>query len=97
MGGGLLGGGSLGGGSAGGGSVGAVVGGGTTGGNGGVGVVRSGSAGGVTLSLSLTALDGAEPRDYYSWYAAIDSDRTYHMRVTEYNTILPVLKLCSLD
>lgn len=27
-----------------------------------------------------------------SWYAAIDSDRTYHMRVTEYNTILPVLK-----
>jgi hypothetical protein len=27
-----------------------------------------------------------------SWYAAIDSDRTYHMRVTEYNTILPALK-----
>ena len=27
-----------------------------------------------------------------SWYAAIDSDRTYHTRVTEYNTILPALK-----
>ena len=27
-----------------------------------------------------------------NWYAAIDSDRTYHMRVTEYNTILPALK-----
>ena len=32
-----------------------------------------------------------------SWYAAIDSDRTYHMRVTltEYNTILPALKKTS--
>ena len=70
-----------------------------TGGNGGVGVVRSGSAGGVTLSLSLTALDGAEPRDYYSWYAAIDSDRTYHMRVKEYkcNTILPALNNAGPD
>ena len=27
-----------------------------------------------------------------SWYAAIDSDRTYHMRVTKYNTILLALK-----
>ena len=26
------------------------------------------------------------------WYAAIDSDRAYHMRVTENNTILPALK-----
>ena len=23
----------------------------------------------------------------FSWYGAIDSDRTYHVRVTEYNTI----------
>ena len=31
-----------------------------------------------------------------SWYVAIDSDRTSHMRVTEYNTILPALKKTNL-
>ena len=46
------------------------------------GVVRSGPAGGVTLSLSSRLLIVLVT----SWYAAIDSDRTYRMRVTEYNT-----------
>ena len=45
--------------SAGDGSMGAVVGGGATGGNGRDGVVRSRLAGGVTLSLSLPAHNGA--------------------------------------
>ena len=48
---GTLGGGSAGGGSAGGGSIGAGVGGGATGRNGRVGIVRSGSAGGVSLFI----------------------------------------------
>ena len=38
---------------------GAAVGGGATSGDGGVGAVRIGSAGGMTLSLSLTDHDGA--------------------------------------
>ena len=42
--------------------MGVLVGGGATGGGGGVGVVQSGSAGGVTLSPSLTAYAGN--RDY---------------------------------
>ena len=69
----------MGGGSAGGGSTWS---GGVTGEGGGVGVVRFGSAEGVTLSPSLTAyLDMLVLVSLTSLYAAIYSDRTYHMVV----------------